>query len=115
MSLVDEQLVGFVTAHPGIRTVALKPLVGRGTRVRPLPYCTNDHVLDTCYVVDERIITNGDAEIRKADSAVLKSVAAQPYASTATLFCAVEAGNLDLPSVRTDSTCTGLRTGGSRK
>jgi hypothetical protein len=48
--------------------------------------------VDSCYATHERIITDGDAEIRKADSIVL-----------------------DLPSVRTHSVCSGLRRGGSRK
>lgn len=115
MSLGHWQLPGFVTAHPDIRTVALKPLGGPGTTVLAPMYCMKDHALDSCYAIDERIITDGDAEISKADSTVLRSVAAQPQASTAALFCAFEAGNFDLPSVRTDSTCIGLRRGGSRK
>jgi len=113
MSLGHRQLPGFVTAHPGIRTVALSR--GRGTTVLPPTYCMKDRALDSCCAIDERIITDGDAEIRNADSTVLKSVAAQPQASTAALFYAFEAGNFDLPSVRTDSTCIGLRRGGSRK
>ncbi len=115
MTLGHQQSPGFVTAHPGIRTVALRPLGGPGATVLPATYRMKDRALDSCYAIDERIITDGDAKIRKADSTVLKSVAAQPQASTAALFCAFEAGNFDLPSVRTDSTCLGLRRGGSRK
>jgi hypothetical protein len=115
MPLGHQQLPGFVAAHPGIRTVALKPLVGRGGTVLSPTYCMKDCALDTRRAIDERIITDGDAKIRNADSTVLKSVAAQPQASTAALLCAFQAGNFDLPSVRTDSTCVGLRRGGPRK
>jgi hypothetical protein len=43
MPLAHQQLPGFVAAHPGIRTVALKPLVGRGATVLPPTYCIKDH------------------------------------------------------------------------
>jgi hypothetical protein len=51
-----------------------------------------DHALGSCYAIDERIITDGDAEIRNAVSTVLKSVAAQPQASTVAPFYAIVIG-----------------------
>jgi hypothetical protein len=48
MSLVNEQLPGSATGHPGIRPLALKPLVGRGTKVLPPTYCMKDDAQDTC-------------------------------------------------------------------
>jgi hypothetical protein len=112
MSLVHEQLPVCVTAHPRTRMVALKPLPGRGQSAS-----TNKLRQEPRQLLCGRRADHHwrDAEIGKPGSAVLKSVAAQPYASTATPFCAFEAGNLDLPSVRTDYPYIGLRGGGSRK
>lgn len=74
-----------------------------------------DRALDGCYTIDGRTITDTGADIRNADSAVPKSVAAQPQESTAVRFCAIEASNFDLPSVCTDSTSISFRRSGSRK
>jgi len=113
MSLGRQQLSCFVTARPNRPPKA--PGLPRHHSASNEYYRMRDRALDSCCAIDDQIIAEREAEVRNAKSTVLKRVTAQPQGSTAALFCAFQAGNSDLSSVHTDSTCIGLRTDGSRK
>jgi CRISPR-associated protein Csb1 len=106
MSLTYKQLLAFVTAYAGIRAVTdLEPLGGPGSKVFPPTYGVDERAPITRYAVEERVITDGDgAEVRRAESVVLNSVAAQAHAFSGALLSAREAGELDLPLVGVDFT-----------